>query len=68
MAVVIGITGSVASGKTSFANYLKGEIERDLRYKDSKVPTIAVVSTDGFLYPNSVLTANGHLGVKVFPI
>ena len=55
--VVVGITGAVASGKSTFA---------------AEVATAAgtatdVVSTDGFLYPNAELEARGLIAHKGFP-
>jgi type I pantothenate kinase len=59
---VIGLTGGVASGKSTLAAALvetfSGRAER---------PTVERVGTDGFLYPNAVLTERGVLDRKGFP-
>src|SRR5918996_1173814 len=47
---VIGIAGSVAAGKSTVAGVLRALISRW-----PGRPEVGLVSTDGFLYPNSVL-------------
>ena len=59
---VIGITGSVAVGKTTIARLLAGL----LRGGPAR-PTVDLLTTDGFLYPNRVLEQRGLLGRKGFP-
>jgi type I pantothenate kinase len=57
---VIGLAGSVAAGKTTFANLIADE----LRKNDFGV---SVVGTDGFLLPNRVLEPLGLTYVKGLP-
>lgn len=54
--LLIGLTGSVAAGKSTLAAALAAEI-----------PGAATVSTDGFLKPNAELEAAGLLLRKGFP-
>jgi len=58
---VLGLTGSVAAGKSTLATALA---ERLVTHANARVE---VVSTDGFLFPNAVLTARDALGRKGFP-
>jgi type I pantothenate kinase len=55
--VVVGITGSVAVGKTTLARQIAQAL----------APGADIVSTDGFLKPNIVLDAEGLLMRKGFP-
>lgn len=58
--LIVGITGSVSAGKTTFAQTLHGLLaDAGLR--------VETVSTDGFLFPNRVLTERGILRRKGFP-
>ncbi|HEY5886942.1 MAG TPA: hypothetical protein VIT24_04395, partial [Acidimicrobiales bacterium] len=57
---VLTVAGAVAVGKSTVAAALAGEL-RTLGRR------VAVVSTDGFLYPNAVLEARGLLDRKGFP-
>lgn len=59
---VIGIAGSVAVGKSTFARILQALLAR---WPDH--PRVALVTTDGFLYPNEVLEARGLMQRKGFP-
>ena len=59
---VIGITGSVAAGKTTTARVLT----RLLRWGPAR-PTVDLLATDGFLFPNRVLEQRGLLNRKGFP-
>jgi len=59
---VVGIAGSVAAGKSTVARVLRALISRWPRS-----PEVGLVSTDGFLYPNSVLRARGLMERKGFP-
>lgn len=59
---VIGIAGSVAVGKTSTARILKALLGRGPGY-----PKVDLVTTDGFLYPNHVLSERGIMHRKGFP-
>ena len=57
--LVVGVTGSVAAGKTTLCAALKGALEPARR--------VEVVSTDGFLFPNAVLAERGVLMRKGYP-
>lgn len=59
---IIGVTGSVAAGKTTFALALASQ----LRILAGK-PRVEIVCTDGFLFPNAVLEGRALLGRKGFP-
>lgn len=59
---VIGIAGSVAVGKSTTARVLR---EMLARWPSS--PKVELVTTDGFLYPNSVLQDRGIMTRKGFP-
>ena len=59
---VVGIAGSVAAGKSTVARVLRALISRW-----PGTPEVGLVSTDGFLYPNSVLRSRGLMERKGFP-
>lgn len=59
---VIGIAGSVAVGKSTTARVLQ-ELLR--RWPSS--PKVDLITTDGFLYPNSELVSRDLMGRKGFP-
>lgn len=59
---VIGIAGSVAVGKSTFARILQALLSR---WPDH--PNVDLVTTDGFLYPNAVLENKGLMERKGFP-
>src|SRR3954453_11531842 len=59
---VIGIPGSVAVGKSTTARILQALLAR---WPDH--PTVDLVTTDGFLFPNRVLEERGIMGRKGFP-
>lgn len=59
---VIGIAGSVAVGKSTFARTLQALLAR---WPDH--PSVALVTTDGFLYPNATLLERGLMKRKGFP-
>jgi type I pantothenate kinase len=59
---VIGVAGSVAVGKSTFARILQALLAR---WPDH--PTVELVTTDGFLYPNAVLDERGIMNRKGFP-
>ncbi len=59
---VIGIGGSVAVGKSTTARVL-----RELLARWPDTPRVALVTTDGFLYPNSVLEERDLMQRKGFP-
>jgi len=60
--LIVGITGSVAAGKTTFAASLAEALRG---FADH--PRAEVISTDGFLLPNCVLEPRGLLARKGFP-
>lgn len=59
---VIGIAGSVAVGKSTFARILQALLAR---WPDH--PRVALITTDGFLHPNRVLEERGLMRRKGFP-
>jgi type I pantothenate kinase len=59
---VIGVAGSVAVGKSTFARILQALLSR---WPDH--PKVDLVTTDGFLYPNAVLEARDIMHRKGFP-
>ena len=59
---IIGIAGSVAVGKSTFARDLQAILSR---WPDH--PKVELVTTDGFLYPTRVLEQRGILQRKGFP-
>lgn len=59
---IIGIGGSVAVGKSTIARILQTLLSR---WADH--PKVDLVTTDGFLYPNSVLAEQSLLHRKGFP-
>jgi len=59
---IIGIAGSVAVGKSTFARILQALLAR---WPDH--PKVDLVTTDGFLYPNKVLDDRGLMNRKGFP-
>jgi type I pantothenate kinase len=59
---VIGVAGSVAVGKSTFARILQALLSR---WPDH--PQVDLLTTDGFLYPNEVLQARGLMDRKGFP-
>jgi type I pantothenate kinase len=59
---IIGIAGSVAVGKSTTARVLK---ELLARWPSS--PKVDLVTTDGFLLPNAVLSRDGLMERKGFP-
>ena len=59
---VIGIGGSVAVGKSTFARILRALLARWPNH-----PKVDLVTTDGFLYPNRVLEERGLMNRKGFP-
>ncbi|AVK62136.1 hypothetical protein C5Z25_10290 [Lactobacillus sp. CBA3605] len=60
--IVIGITGNVAAGKTTFAQ----QLQRFCQQRLPKAQTV-LVSTDDFLLPNATLKAHHLMAVKGFP-
>jgi type I pantothenate kinase len=59
---VIGVAGSVAVGKSTVARLLK-----ELLSRWEGTPKVALVTTDGFLYPNAELERRGLMARKGFP-
>jgi type I pantothenate kinase len=59
---IIGVGGSVAVGKSTTARVLQALLARW-----PNVPTVELVTTDGFLYPNAVLAREGLMEKKGFP-
>ena len=60
--MVIGIAGSVAVGKSTFARILQALLAR---WPDH--PRVDLITTDGFLFPNAVLEDRGIMNRKGFP-
>ena len=59
---VIGVAGSVAVGKSTVARLL-----RELLRRWDDTPRVELITTDGFLYPNSELERRGIMHRKGFP-
>ena len=59
---IIGVAGSVASVKSTFSRILELLLKKSL-----KGFNIKLLTTDGFLYPNSVLEENNLMEKKGFP-
>jgi type I pantothenate kinase len=59
---VIGVAGSVAVGKSTFARILQALLSR---WPDH--PKVDLVTTDGFLHPNQVLLERDIMNRKGFP-
>jgi type I pantothenate kinase len=59
---IIGIGGSVAVGKSTTARVL-----RELLQRWPAAPNVQLITTDGFLFPNAVLQAEGLMEKKGFP-
>ena len=62
MPYVIGVAGSVAVGKSTFARILQALLAR---WPDH--PKVDLITTDGFLHPNAVLEERGIMNRKGFP-
>ncbi|OCG34611.1 type I pantothenate kinase [Gilliamella sp. Gris1-4] len=59
---IIGIAGSVAVGKSTTARVLQALLTRRPEHRK-----VALVTTDGFLYPNRCLEERGIMNKKGFP-
>ncbi len=59
---VIGVAGSVAVGKSTFARILQALLAQ---WPDH--PTVDLITTDGFLHPNAELESRGLMQRKGFP-
>jgi type I pantothenate kinase len=59
---VIAVSGSVAVGKSTFARTLQALLTRW-----PSQPNVALITTDGFLYPNAVLQERELMQRKGFP-
>lgn len=59
---IIGIAGSVSVGKSTTARLIQA-----LASRWPGNPTVSLVTTDGFLYPNEVLEERGLMKRKGFP-
>ena len=59
---VIGVAGSVAVGKSTISRVL-----RELLSRWPGTPSVELVTTDGFLYPNAELERRGLMQRKGFP-
>jgi len=59
---IIGVAGSVAVGKSTVSRLL---VELLKRWEGT--PNVALITTDGFLYPNAELEARGIMQRKGFP-
>ena len=59
---IIGVAGSVAVGKSTFARILQALLARWPNH-----PQVDLLTTDGFLYPNAVLSERGLMDRKGFP-
>jgi len=62
MPYIIGVAGSVAVGKSTTARVLQALLARW-----TNVPTVDLITTDGFLLPNAVLEREGLMEKKGFP-
>lgn len=60
---VISIAGSVSVGKSTTARVLQALLSRKKEKKE-----VALITTDGFLYPNSILEKRGLMMKKGFPV
>ena len=59
---IVGVTGSVASGKSTIAATLAQQLRAG-----AGAPSVEVISTDGFLFPNQTLAERGVEAKKGFP-
>jgi type I pantothenate kinase len=59
---IIGVAGSVAVGKSTISRLLK-----ELLSRWEGTPSVEMITTDGFLYPNAELERRGLMSRKGFP-
>ena len=59
---IIGVAGSVAVGKSTISRLLK-----ELLSRWEGTPSVEMITTDGFLYPNAELERRGIMSRKGFP-
>lgn len=59
---IIGVAGSVAVGKSTISRLLQSLLSRWPAHRE-----VAIVTTDGFLYPNAELAQRGLMERKGFP-
>jgi type I pantothenate kinase len=59
---IVGLAGSVAVGKSTTARILQALLSRWPSH-----PSVDLVTTDGFLFPNAVLESRGLMNRKGFP-
>jgi type I pantothenate kinase len=59
---IIGVAGSVAAGKSTLARVMQALLARW-----PNTPKVELITTDGFLYPNAVLSNEGLMEKKGFP-
>lgn len=59
---IIGVAGSVAVGKSTVSRLLK-----ELLSRWEGTPSVEMITTDGFLYPNEELERRGLMARKGFP-
>jgi type I pantothenate kinase len=59
---IIGVAGSVAVGKSTVSRLLK-----ELLSRWDGTPSVEMITTDGFLYPNAELERRGLMARKGFP-
>jgi type I pantothenate kinase len=59
---IIGVAGSVSVGKSTTSRVLQALLSR---WKENN--RVALITTDGFLYPNAVLEERGIMSKKGFP-
>ncbi len=62
MPYIIGVAGSVAVGKSTLSRVMRALLSRW-----PNTPKVELITTDGFLYPNAVLEAEGLMEKKGFP-
>jgi type I pantothenate kinase len=62
MPYIVGVAGSVAVGKSTTARVLQALLARW-----PNMPTVDLITTDGFLYPNAILEREGLMEKKGFP-